>query len=202
MAEVRVSIGGRDFEVACHDGEEHFLQSAALLLDNEASALNEALGRMPETRMLLMSGLMLADKTASLEDQLKNAPSAAAVKPAPVEDEAAQKRARRAEAQLGETQTELAELRAEMAELQAKAHAVVKKATEAETARDRAEAKAHEAQAARDRAQAKAAEIEAARDASEAKATEAEAARDAAVSVMQTMVLRVEAAAEKMKKAG
>ena len=73
MAEVKVSIGGREFEVACRDGEEHFLLSAAQLLDNEASALNEALGRMPESRMLLMAGLMLADKTASLEDRLKGA---------------------------------------------------------------------------------------------------------------------------------
>lgn len=187
MAEVRVSIGGRDFEVACHDGEEHFLQSAALLLDNEASALNEALGRMPETRMLLMSGLMLADKTASLEDQLKNAPAAAA-KLAPVEDEAAQKRARKAEAQLSEAQTELAELRAELAELQAKAHAVVKKATEAETQRESTKAKVGE--------------LEGARDAAEARAVEAEAARDAAVSVMQSMVKRIENAAENVKKAG
>ena len=55
MAEVKVTIGGREFEVACRDGEEHFLQSAAGMLDNEAGALNEALGRMPETRMLLMA---------------------------------------------------------------------------------------------------------------------------------------------------
>ena len=72
MAEVKISIGGREFEVACRDGEEHFLLSAAQLLDNEASALNDALGRMPETRMLLMSGLMLADKTAALEDDIRS----------------------------------------------------------------------------------------------------------------------------------
>ena len=55
MADLTITIGGRDFEVACRDGEEHFLQSAAGMLDNEAGALNEALGRMPETRMLLMA---------------------------------------------------------------------------------------------------------------------------------------------------
>ena len=71
MADITIAIGGREFEVACKDGEEHFLHSAAAMLDVEASALNDALGRMPETRMLLMAGLMLADKTASLEDQLK-----------------------------------------------------------------------------------------------------------------------------------
>jgi len=78
MAEVKIEIGGRTFEVACRRGEEHFLKSAAAMLDNEAAALNDALGRMPETRMLLMAGLMLADKTASLEDQLRQLPESSA----------------------------------------------------------------------------------------------------------------------------
>lgn len=70
MPEITIHIGGREFEVVCKDGEEPFLQSAAALLDTEAQALAGALGRIPESRMLLMAGLMLADKTASLEDQL------------------------------------------------------------------------------------------------------------------------------------
>jgi len=70
MPEITIHIGGRDFEVVCKKGEEPFLQSAAALLDTEAQALAEVMGRIPESRMLLMAGLMLADKTASLEDQL------------------------------------------------------------------------------------------------------------------------------------
>lgn len=70
MPEITIHIGGRDFEVVCKAGEEPFLHSAAALLDVEAQALTGAMGRIPEGRMLLMSGLMLADKTASLEDQL------------------------------------------------------------------------------------------------------------------------------------
>jgi cell division protein ZapA len=79
MPEVRVMIGGREFEVACQDGEEHFLRSAAKLLDNEAQVLVEHMGRMPEARMLLMAGLMLADKAAGLDDQLRMAEERAAV---------------------------------------------------------------------------------------------------------------------------
>ncbi len=71
MAEVRISIGGREFDVSCQPGEEHFLRAAAKLLDNEASVLIAQIGRLPEARMLLMAGLMLADKTAGLEDQLR-----------------------------------------------------------------------------------------------------------------------------------
>ncbi|KAB7616055.1 cell division protein ZapA [Amylibacter sp. SFDW26] len=70
MPEIKIHIGGREFEVVCKEGEEDFLHAAAAMLDVEADALNTAMGRIPESRMLLMSGLMLADKTASLEDQL------------------------------------------------------------------------------------------------------------------------------------
>lgn len=75
MPQVEIMIGGRSFEVACQDGEETFLRAAAHMLDTEANALSNQIGRMPESRMLLMSGLMLADKTAALEDQLREAES-------------------------------------------------------------------------------------------------------------------------------
>lgn len=73
MPEVRISIGGRPYDVACQEGEESFLHSAAALLEGEASVLAAQAGRIPETRMLLMAGLMLADKTAGMEDQLRAA---------------------------------------------------------------------------------------------------------------------------------
>jgi len=73
MPDLTISIGGRDFQVACQQGEEHFLQTAAMMLDNEAQVLLGQIGRMPETRMLLMAGLMLADKAAGVEDQLREA---------------------------------------------------------------------------------------------------------------------------------
>jgi cell division protein ZapA len=79
MPDVRIMIGGREFDVSCQPGEEHFLRAAAKLLDNEAQALVSQIGRLPEARMLLMAGLMLADKTAGLEDQLRAAEDRAAL---------------------------------------------------------------------------------------------------------------------------
>ena len=73
MPQVEITIGGRSFEVACQSGEEPYLTSAAQMLDTEASALSAQIGRMPEARMLLMAGLMLADKTAGLEDRVREA---------------------------------------------------------------------------------------------------------------------------------
>lgn len=70
MPEVTITIGGRQFDVACQLGEEHYLHTAAKMLDDEAQVLSDQAGRMPEARMLLMAGLMLADKTASVEDRV------------------------------------------------------------------------------------------------------------------------------------
>ncbi len=71
MPDVTITVGGRPFEVACQPGEEHYLRAAAQLLDGEASVLVNQIGRMPESRMLLMAGLLLADKTAGAHDQVK-----------------------------------------------------------------------------------------------------------------------------------
>ena len=58
------------------------------MLDDEAQVLSDQIGRMPEARMLLMAGLLLADKTAAVDDKIKVV-----------------------EAQLAEKETELAQLR-------------------------------------------------------------------------------------------
>ena len=64
MPELEIIIGGRSFFVSCRTGEEHFLNAAAKMLDTEAQPILTQLGRLPEARMLLMAGLMLADRTA------------------------------------------------------------------------------------------------------------------------------------------
>jgi cell division protein ZapA len=69
MPELDITIGGRTFQVSCQAGEEHFLRAAAAILDSEAQPLVASMGRLPEARMLLMSGLMLADKAAAVEDE-------------------------------------------------------------------------------------------------------------------------------------
>ena len=73
MPEIGIEIGGRAFEVSCQEGEEHYLKFAAKMLDEEASVLTAQIGRIPEARMLLMAGLMLADKTAAMQDKLREA---------------------------------------------------------------------------------------------------------------------------------
>jgi cell division protein ZapA len=89
MADLEITIGGRNFIVACQEGEEHFLLTAAGMLDAEAQPLVSQMGRLPESRILLMAGLMLADRTAAVEDELRTlkaqmAKSAAEPAPEPI----------------------------------------------------------------------------------------------------------------------
>lgn len=71
MPDLEITVGGRPFLVSCQPGEEHFLRAAAAMLDAEAQPLITAMGRLPEAKMLLMAGLMLADRTAAVEDELR-----------------------------------------------------------------------------------------------------------------------------------
>ena len=76
MPEIQVNIGGRSFDVACAQGEEAHLQKAAKMIDSETEILAKHMGRVPEARMLLMAGLMLADRTSGLEERVKTAEAA------------------------------------------------------------------------------------------------------------------------------
>ncbi len=71
MPEIVLEIGGRSFELACDPGEEASLKMAAEMLAAEARRLEDAIGRVPESRMLLMAGLMLADRTKEIEASLQ-----------------------------------------------------------------------------------------------------------------------------------
>ncbi|OZA12334.1 MAG: cell division protein ZapA, partial [Rhodobacterales bacterium 17-64-5] len=52
MPDLEVTVGGKGFQVSCQPGEEHFLRSAAALLDAEASPLIAQMGRLPDAKML------------------------------------------------------------------------------------------------------------------------------------------------------
>ena len=126
MPNVSVTIGGRDFEVACQEGEEHYLKSAAALLDAEASAVVSQIGRMPEQRMLLMAGLMLADKAAGVDEQLQFKDE----KLARLEAELAELRARSGQKETVEVPVVPDEMVQNMAELAARAEAMADAAEE------------------------------------------------------------------------
>ena len=70
MPEVAINIGNKKFTVTCQPGEESALEAAASLLNDEAAFLVNQIGQLSEQKLLLMSGLMLADKMATQSEKL------------------------------------------------------------------------------------------------------------------------------------
>ena len=70
MPEVAINIGDKKFTVTCQPGEESALEAAASLLNDEAAFLVNQIGQLSEQKLLLMSGLMLADKMATQSEKL------------------------------------------------------------------------------------------------------------------------------------
>ena len=77
MSQVTIQIGGRSFDVVCQDGEESYLKTAAAMLDQEAQKLESSGALITESRMLLMAGLLLADRTAASEEKLSKSDKSA-----------------------------------------------------------------------------------------------------------------------------
>lgn len=73
MADVEFTIGHKSYTVSAQDGEERLLQRAASILDDEARQILEQAGRVPEPRLLLLAGLMLADRFATMEERAEKA---------------------------------------------------------------------------------------------------------------------------------
>ena len=71
MTELEISIGGRIFSVACDNEEQEKVREAAALINEEADAIQSTLGRLPESKMLLLSALMIADRLVDLESESK-----------------------------------------------------------------------------------------------------------------------------------
>lgn len=62
MPDVKLSIAGRDYFVACNAGEEQRLLELGAMVDTTAQRVSAGGRGLTETRALLFSALMLADK--------------------------------------------------------------------------------------------------------------------------------------------
>ena len=79
MANVVVTVAERPYTMQCPDGEEDHLRELAQLLDTEVTRIKQSVGSIGDIRLLVMSGLMVADrlseaiqKIETLEDQVQS----------------------------------------------------------------------------------------------------------------------------------
>ena len=68
MAEVELTIAGRNYRVACRAGEEDNLRAAGALVDGKCKEALAGLGTLSESRLLLFAPLLLADLIADGRD--------------------------------------------------------------------------------------------------------------------------------------
>src|SRR6266508_1643176 len=71
MAQVNVTINGRQFRMACEDGEEAHLLQLAEDLDRRIDKLRARFGEIGDTRLTVMAALTLADELAETKDKLQ-----------------------------------------------------------------------------------------------------------------------------------
>jgi cell division protein ZapA len=71
MSQINVTINGRQFRMACEDGEEEHLSRLAEDLDARISRLRLRFGEIGDTRLTVMAALTLSDELAEAREKLK-----------------------------------------------------------------------------------------------------------------------------------
>jgi cell division protein ZapA len=73
MSQVNVTINGRQFRMACEDGQEDHLRQLAKDLDDRIVALRGQFGEIGDARLTVMAALMIADELSEAGKKLRRA---------------------------------------------------------------------------------------------------------------------------------
>jgi cell division protein ZapA len=71
MAQVNTTIAGRQFRLACEDGQEEHLQTLAKDIDARIATLRQKFGEIGDTRLTVMAALTVADELAEALRRLR-----------------------------------------------------------------------------------------------------------------------------------
>src|ERR1700757_508061 len=71
MAQVSATIAGRQFRLACEDGQERHLQALAHNIDQRIIDLRAKFGEIGDTRLTVMAALMVADDLSEAERRIR-----------------------------------------------------------------------------------------------------------------------------------
>jgi cell division protein ZapA len=71
MTQVSVTINGRQFRMACEDGQEGHLMNLARELDTRIGALRSKFGEIGDTRLTVMAAITVADELAEAGARIK-----------------------------------------------------------------------------------------------------------------------------------
>jgi cell division protein ZapA len=71
MAQVIATIAGRQFRLACEDGQEDHLQALANDIDQRVIDLRRKFGEIGDTRLTVMAALMLEDELVEATQKMR-----------------------------------------------------------------------------------------------------------------------------------
>jgi cell division protein ZapA len=71
MAHVSVTISGRQYRMACDDGQEHHLARLSHELDQRIAHLRTTFGEIGDMRLTVMAALILADELSEVRQRMK-----------------------------------------------------------------------------------------------------------------------------------
>ena len=75
MAQVEVTINGRNYQIACDDGQEAHLAQLGEYIDKRVQELVSAVGQVGDSRLLVMTSLLLADELSETYADRKELPA-------------------------------------------------------------------------------------------------------------------------------
>ncbi len=71
MAHVNVTINGRQYRMACEDGQEQHLTKLAKNLDERIQELRGKFGQIGDARLIVMAALTIADDLAEMHKRVR-----------------------------------------------------------------------------------------------------------------------------------
>lgn len=72
MAQINVLIAGRNYRMACSDGEEDHLRGLAARLDGKITELRGAFGEIGDSRITVMAAITFADQLSEAERRISH----------------------------------------------------------------------------------------------------------------------------------
>jgi cell division protein ZapA len=70
MAQVEIVINGREYRIACEDGQEDHLRNLAGYIDGKIGELVGEVGQIGDTRLMVMASLLVADELSDMREEL------------------------------------------------------------------------------------------------------------------------------------
>ena len=71
MGQVVVKVNGREFSLACPDGQEARLRRLAQYVDAKTGEFAKSIGQAGEARLILLAALVIADELADANEALQ-----------------------------------------------------------------------------------------------------------------------------------